>query len=135
MEIISFCFLAPSLTVCQSVFWRQNTIFSIKPIWHRFDNLGNSFDESSYLKFSFLPSVAMSPLEAGGTICGFCILGAQWRHLSPLPTVPPLPLRTAHHLSKRTKMFLGRKRKYEIDSIRGSFFFFLFFRCLYRSQS
>ena len=23
MEIISFCFLAPSLTVCQSVFWRQ----------------------------------------------------------------------------------------------------------------
>ena len=37
--------------------------------------------------------------------------------------VPPLPLlRTAHHLSKSTKMFLRRKRKYEIDSIRGSFF-------------
>ena len=114
-----------------SFFFNNKTFFETKPILHRFGNLGNSFDESSYLKFSFLPSVAMSPLEAGGTICGFCILGAQWRHLSPLPTVPPLPLRTAHHLSKRTKMFLRRKRKYEIDSIRGSFFQF---GCLYQNK-
>ena len=50
------------------------------------------------------------------------LLKSKLMILSPLPTVPPLPLCcTAHHLSKRTKMFLrGMENSSDVDSLRWS---------------